>query len=91
MSDALLRYRSLERKLIHTRWINQGYESDEEEALLEDIDEVWWQLTDAERNMVNKERPKSLIRLGPPKHRNRCTDADVLGAPGRAPRVGKVA
>ena len=51
MSDALSRYRSLERKLIHTRWMNLGYESAEEDVLLEDMDEVWCQLSEEERNM----------------------------------------
>ena len=91
MSDALLRYRSLERKLIHTRWINQGFESGEEDALLEGMDEVWWQLSDEKRDMLNKEPPKSLIRAGPPGPRTRCTDVDVLSSPGKAAREGKVA
>ena len=91
MSDALSRYRSLERKLIHTRWMNLGYESAEEDVLLEDMDEVWCQLSEEERNMANKERPKSLIHNGPAPLRSRCIDVDVLGAPERPPRIGKVA
>ena len=91
MSEALTEHRSLERKLVHIRWINAGCESAEEDALLEQMDEVWWDLTDEERAAINKEPPKSLIRTWPDAGANGWDDVDVFSAPGNPPRVGEVA
>ena len=87
MSEALKRYRDLERRLVYTRWINLGYESPEEDALLEEMDGVWWELTAEEREMIDREPPRSLIRTEPPERCNGQAEVDVLASPGGAPRV----
>jgi hypothetical protein len=87
MSEALNRYRNLERRLVYTRWINLGYESPEEDGLLEAMDDVWWELAAEEREMIDREPPKSLIRTKPPERWNGQAEVDVLGSPGEAPRV----
>jgi hypothetical protein len=86
MSDALAPYRALEDKLIQVRWLNMGYESAEEDALLEEMDELWWNLSDEERDMIHGEPSRSLIRTTPPSEG--CTDVVTPGLP---LRVGKVA
>jgi len=91
MSEALTQYRALERRLIHTRWINGGYGSDAEDGLLELMDEVWWRLSDDERHALNHECPRSLVRSAPQAPAGHCTDVDVFSAPGMAVRVGSVA
>ena len=64
MDDALDRYRSLERKLAHVRWRHEGYESDEEDAILEEMDEIWLEMAELERDSVNSEGPKTFIQSG---------------------------
>jgi len=82
MSESLQRYRELERKLIRVRWLNRGLESEEEDRLLDEMDVVWWQLAEAEREMLQQEKPKSLIReaagAGGPREPQ---DVDVRHAP----------
>jgi hypothetical protein len=87
----MTRYTDLERKLVHTRWINEGYEYPEEDALLAEMDRLWTKLTVEEREVLDREPPKSLIRTGPHESLNDCLDIDVFSAPGKAPRVGEVA
>jgi hypothetical protein len=86
MSDALGPYRVLEERLIQVRWLNMGFESAEEDALLEEMDELWWNLTDEEKDMIHREPSRSLIRTAPPG--KGCTDVVTPGLP---LREGKVA
>jgi len=93
MTDAFQRYRELEKKLIYTRWIYQGLESDEENLILDEMEEAWWHLTDDEKQLLNKEIPTSLIRPGSSvfSHHPLC-DVDVWISPGGPYRTwGEVA
>ncbi len=62
MSDALQRYRSLEADLIHIRWQYAGLESEEEEPILDAMEEVWYELSEEEQQVLYREGTKSLIR-----------------------------
>lgn len=86
-------YRELERKLIHTRWLHRGLDSPDEDALLEAMDEMWWKMTVEERERIDAEPPRSLIRMAPPPTGGKVLqDVDVFGFPSRGPRLmGEVA
>ena len=62
MSEAFQQYRSLERKLIYTRFQYAGFESDEEEPILDAMEEVWYDLSEEEQKLLYEEGTKSLIR-----------------------------
>lgn len=62
MSDALQRHRALERELIYIRWKHAGLESKEEEAILDAMEEIWYELSEEEQDQLNSEGTKSLIR-----------------------------
>lgn len=62
MSEAFKRYRSLERDLIYIRWQHAGLESEEEDSILEDMDVVWYELSEEEQQLLYSEGTKSLIR-----------------------------
>jgi hypothetical protein len=70
MSAAMQRYRELERMLIHMRWVHQGHECGDEEALVEAMAEGWYALTADEQNEIRAEGPKTLLPedLGSPAH-----------------------
>lgn len=55
MTDAMSRYRELERKLWVVRFRTGGKESVEEDNLLDQMDEVWSELDNAERQYLNQE------------------------------------
>ena len=61
MSDAFGRYRSLERDLIYIRWQHAGFESKEEEPILDAMEEVWYELSEEEQQLLYSEGTKSLI------------------------------
>jgi len=65
MAEAVRRHRELERKLRHVRWLNQGLESEEEERLLDEMEAVWWGLSEQERTEVDRDDPATLIRPVP--------------------------
>jgi hypothetical protein len=54
MPTALERYRQLEKKLEHIRDV-QGENSPYEDTVLEEMDGVWAELTDAEREALDEE------------------------------------
>lgn len=62
MSEAFERYRSLELDLIYIRWQHAGFESEEEESILEDMDVVWYELSYEEQQLLYSEETKSPIR-----------------------------
>jgi len=85
LSESFEKYRRLQDKLIWIRWQHLGHESDEEDALLEEMDGVWWSLTGDERAVVSadqrgaspiKDRPKGA----------RLVDVDVSRHPGAVRR-----
>ena len=61
MSPGYDEFRRHEEALIRLRQRNQGRDSREEDALLEIMDAAWWQLTDAERQEIDAEVPRSWI------------------------------
>ena len=65
MSDGIGRHRELERRLKHMRRANGGLESSEEEGILDEMEELWWQLSEEERKVLDKDDPESLIRPSP--------------------------
>ena len=62
MSEAYERYRSLERDLIYIRWQHAGFESEEEETILDAMEKVWYKLSETEQRLLYSEGTKSLIR-----------------------------
>ena len=74
--NAFDRYRFLSNRLAYTRWLNDGYESKEEDEILEEKDVLWGQLTDAQRDEIRKTPPITKILV----------DVDVCAEPGSAPR-----
>lgn len=62
MSEALRRYQELEDELIAVRWRYAGNESDQEDRLLDEMDGVWWQLSESERDGLRGRPPRSRLR-----------------------------
>ena len=62
MSETLERYRFLERDLIYIRWRHAGLESEEEEPVLDAMEEVWYELSEEEQQLLYSEGTQSLIR-----------------------------
>ncbi len=58
MTKELARYRQLERRLWMARWINEGWESPEEDATLGEMEETWLQLSDQEQDLLRREPPR---------------------------------
>lgn len=50
--DPLKRYRQLEGRVRH-----EGRDSPEEDAILDEMDDVWWKLEESERQLLNDEGP----------------------------------
>lgn len=71
-SDALCSYRKLQLRLAHLRLIHLGHESPEEDALLEQMDATWWNMTSSERGVISQEPP---------------LDAPICPIPGSPPLV----
>jgi hypothetical protein len=58
MTEALRSYRSLELRLWDARWRHAGDESPEEDAILDEMDQVWLRLSEDERNQLREEGPR---------------------------------
>ena len=58
MTETMADYRRLERRLWILRWRNEGRESAEEDAILDEMDRVWGALTEGERTLLNQEGPR---------------------------------
>jgi len=57
MTKDLMDYRQLERRLWMVRWRHEGEESPEEDAILDEMEEKWMNLTDAEQAALRLEGP----------------------------------
>ena len=57
MSSDFAHYRQLEARLWLARWINEGRESPEEDAILDEMENTWLQLTDDQRTLLRQEPP----------------------------------
>ena len=85
MTNAFREYRRLKDELIHMRWVHQGYECPEEEALVEALAEAWRPLSASERAQIRGEGQKTLLREGEPP-RVVLVDTQMFARPGAAPR-----
>jgi hypothetical protein len=54
--DAIVTYRTMERKLADIRAKNGGKESTEEDELLDLMDPVWYRLSDDQKRVLSQER-----------------------------------
>lgn len=73
MSKAFQIYRALERDLIYLRWQHAGFESEEEDPILDAMEAVWYELSEEEQQVLYAEGTRSLIRNanGNSPHRDR--------------------
>ena len=55
MGDLLLRYRELETRLAEIRKNHAGRESPEEEKLMDQMEALWWELSEEEKEISNRE------------------------------------
>jgi hypothetical protein len=58
MTRDFVRYRRLERRLWLIRWRNAGEESVEEDAVLDEMDTVWVNLSEEEQALLRREGPR---------------------------------
>jgi len=58
VTEVMAAYRALELRLWHVRWRHEGEESPEEDAILDDMERVWLQLSDEERDLLRHEEPR---------------------------------
>ena len=88
MTTALDRYRRLEDDLVFVRWVNRGLESQQEDDLLDEMEQVWWEMGEDERALVEAAPPRSLVR-GPSAggHHRRLVDSDIEADPAAPPRT----
>jgi hypothetical protein len=84
MSEFYLQYQALRRKLRFIRWTNNGYDSEEEDAVLDEMDDVWWKLSESERAKIDSEKPISVIRSESGSRRREVNgvDRDTYREPG---------
>jgi hypothetical protein len=54
MTKECAHYRQLERRLWMARWINEGRESPEEDAALDEMEETWLQLSGEEQDLLRR-------------------------------------
>ena len=57
MTKELAQYRELERRLWMTRWMHEGRESAGEDVILDQMENVWMNLLDEERDLLRREGP----------------------------------
>ena len=58
MTRDMARYRQLERRLWMTRWRHEGQESMEEDAILDQMEDTWLNLTEDDRGLLSREGPR---------------------------------
>jgi hypothetical protein len=58
MTKDLAHYRQLERRLWMARWMHEGQESAEEDAILDVMEEIWMSLVEDERALLRLEGPR---------------------------------
>jgi hypothetical protein len=87
MNEALRRYLELDDELVAVRWRYAGNESDEEDQLLDEMDGVWWQLSESERDELRGRPPRSLLRPRAPQPGMRALfEANLVEGSHEAPR-----
>lgn len=85
MSERLDAYRQLEARLAWLRWKHAGLETPDEEALVDEMEAAWWQLSEAERHVANGELVPTLTSTPPALDRD-TRDEDVWENPGKRVR-----
>jgi hypothetical protein len=58
MTKELVRYRRLERQLWMIRWRHDGEESTAEDAILDEMDAAWTDLSESEQTVLRTEGPR---------------------------------
>src|SRR5438132_12282061 len=58
MTKEFAHYRQLERRLWMVRWSNEGRESSEEDATLDEMEEIWLHISDNEQDVLRREPPR---------------------------------
>jgi hypothetical protein len=58
MPKDLAHYRQLELRLWMTRWRHAGQESTEEDAILDEMEDIWLNLIEAKRALLRLEGPR---------------------------------
>jgi hypothetical protein len=58
MTEGLTKYRQLERRLWMTRWTNEGRESAEEDAILDEMEGAWMSLSEDDQALLRREGPR---------------------------------
>jgi len=58
MTEFLVHYRQLERRLWMVRWRHEEAESAEEDAILDEMQDTWMKLTEDEQALLRLERPR---------------------------------
>jgi len=58
MTNDLARYRQLERRLWMARWMHEGVESAEEDAILDEMEGTWMNLVEDDRALLRLEGPR---------------------------------
>ena len=87
MSNELRRYQELEDDLVAVRWRHAGFDSEEEDRLLEEMDGLWWRLSTTERDALQARPPRSLLRpLAPRPGLRALFEAQVTEGSHDAPR-----
>ena len=64
MNPTLQKYYDLERKMLDLGQQNEGQDSLEEDALLDEMDRVWWQLSELERSEIDEARADNALFPG---------------------------
>ncbi len=58
MTREFAHYRQLERRLWLARWMREGRESPDEDAILDEMENAWFCLTDDEQSRLRREPPR---------------------------------
>jgi hypothetical protein len=58
VTKELAHYHRLERRLWMTRWRRAGQESEEEDAILDEMENIWLNLSEDERTLLRLEGPR---------------------------------
>jgi flagellin-specific chaperone FliS len=56
MTSSVKRYSNLLRKLVEIRKRNNNKESEEEDTLLDEMEELWWEMTEDEHEITEEQK-----------------------------------
>ena len=82
MNNALKKYRAFQEKLAYLRWINLGCESAQEDVLLEQMDDVWWELSPDEKDLLSSEPVSQELIVPNDGIISKVVDNDINNSPG---------